>query len=201
MQRPSQCRGRGGVSWPNLRLLQLKIFPLRSSRVWSTLTAWTGGASACCSTRCSSANLRSTGSIYYTAYSIVSTYCCNALPLRCDEDELFWSICNEAAYFPRFLSREAKQVSHILQSTHRNTFDNPSQQQILFLPKNIFCEDYIWLSVAWLVADPAAAAGEEPGQAARRVGLRGGRHQDPALLQTHRLRKTGEKTNSSSLQT
>ena len=28
----------------------------------------------------------------------------------CDEDELFWSICNEQAYFPRFLSKEAKQI-------------------------------------------------------------------------------------------
>ena len=28
----------------------------------------------------------------------------------CDEDELFWSICNEQAYFPRFLSKEAKQL-------------------------------------------------------------------------------------------
>ena len=28
----------------------------------------------------------------------------------CDEDELFWSICNEQAYFPRFLSKEAKQM-------------------------------------------------------------------------------------------
>ena len=30
----------------------------------------------------------------------------------CDEDELFWSICNEQPYYPRFLSREAK---HVLQ--------------------------------------------------------------------------------------
>ena len=28
----------------------------------------------------------------------------------CDEDELFWSICNEQAYFPRFLSKEAKAI-------------------------------------------------------------------------------------------
>ena len=32
----------------------------------------------------------------------------------CDEDELFWSICNEAAYFPRFLSREAKHILLLL---------------------------------------------------------------------------------------
>ena len=32
----------------------------------------------------------------------------------CDEDELFWSICNEAAYFPRFLSRETKHVLLLL---------------------------------------------------------------------------------------
>ena len=30
----------------------------------------------------------------------------------CDEDELFWSVCNEQPYYPRFLSREAK---HVLQ--------------------------------------------------------------------------------------
>ena len=39
----------------------------------------------------------------------------------CDEDELFWSICNEQAYFPRFLSKEAKQllllVSYYIAST------------------------------------------------------------------------------------
>ena len=32
----------------------------------------------------------------------------------CVKDELFWSICNEAAYFPRFLSREAKHVLLLL---------------------------------------------------------------------------------------
>jgi len=32
----------------------------------------------------------------------------------CDEDELFWSICNEQAYFPRFLSKEAKQILLLL---------------------------------------------------------------------------------------
>ena len=32
----------------------------------------------------------------------------------CDEDELFWSICNEPAYFPRFLSKEAKQMLLLL---------------------------------------------------------------------------------------
>jgi novel protein kinase C delta type len=25
----------------------------------------------------------------------------------CDEDELFWSICNEQPYYPRWLSKEA----------------------------------------------------------------------------------------------
>ena len=28
----------------------------------------------------------------------------------CDEDELFWSICNEQAFFPKFLSKEAVQL-------------------------------------------------------------------------------------------
>jgi len=32
----------------------------------------------------------------------------------CDEDELFWSICNEQAYFPRFLSKEAKAILLLL---------------------------------------------------------------------------------------
>eukprot|EP00095_Tigriopus_kingsejongensis_P005455 maker-scaffold224_size251237-snap-gene-1.54 protein:Tk05455 transcript:maker-scaffold224_size251237-snap-gene-1.54-mRNA-1 annotation:"hypothetical protein DAPPUDRAFT_309380" len=32
----------------------------------------------------------------------------------CDEDELFWSICNEQPYFPRFLSREAKHILQLL---------------------------------------------------------------------------------------
>ena len=34
----------------------------------------------------------------------------------CDEDELFWSICNEQAYFPRFLSKEAKQLLLLVSS-------------------------------------------------------------------------------------
>ena len=38
----------------------------------------------------------------------------------CDEDELFWSICNEQPYFPRFLSREAK---HILQLVRVLNYD------------------------------------------------------------------------------
>jgi len=32
----------------------------------------------------------------------------------CDEDELFWSICNEQPYFPRFLTREAKHLLELL---------------------------------------------------------------------------------------
>lgn len=32
----------------------------------------------------------------------------------CDEDELFWSICNEAAYFPKFLTTETKQLLALL---------------------------------------------------------------------------------------
>jgi serine/threonine protein kinase len=28
----------------------------------------------------------------------------------CDEDDLFWSICNEQPHFPRFLSREANSI-------------------------------------------------------------------------------------------
>lgn len=31
-----------------------------------------------------------------------------------DEEELFWSICNEDAYYPRFLSKEAKQLLVLL---------------------------------------------------------------------------------------
>ncbi|XP_069674587.1 putative protein kinase C delta type homolog isoform X6 [Periplaneta americana] len=32
----------------------------------------------------------------------------------CDEDELFWSICNEQPHFPRFLSREANGILSLL---------------------------------------------------------------------------------------
>ena len=32
--------------------------------------------------------------------------------LGCDEDELFWSICNEVAFFPKFLTKESK---HLIQ--------------------------------------------------------------------------------------
>ena len=30
----------------------------------------------------------------------------------CDEDELFWSICNETVFFPKFLTKESK---HLIQ--------------------------------------------------------------------------------------
>ncbi len=43
----------------------------------------------------------------------------------CDEDELFWSICNEQPYFPRFLSREAK---HILQLVGREARIRPCRR-------------------------------------------------------------------------
>lgn len=33
-----------------------------------------------------------------------------------DEDELFWSICNEQVHFPRFLSREAKRLLDLVSS-------------------------------------------------------------------------------------
>nr|CAH0108306.1 unnamed protein product [Daphnia galeata] len=32
----------------------------------------------------------------------------------CDEDELFWCICNEQAYYPRFLAKETKAVLVLL---------------------------------------------------------------------------------------
>jgi hypothetical protein len=32
------------------------------------------------------------------------------------QDELFWSICNEQAYFPRFLPKEAKHILDLVRS-------------------------------------------------------------------------------------
>ncbi len=32
----------------------------------------------------------------------------------CDEDELFWCICNEQAYYPRFLAKETKAILVLL---------------------------------------------------------------------------------------
>ena len=40
----------------------------------------------------------------------------------CDEDELFWSICNEQAYFPRFLSKEAKQLLLLVRQQASNSY-------------------------------------------------------------------------------
>ena len=34
----------------------------------------------------------------------------------CDEDELFWSICNETVFFPKFLTKESK---HLIQLVSR----------------------------------------------------------------------------------
>ena len=48
----------------------------------------------------------------------------------CDEDELFWSICNEQPYFPRFLSREAK---HILQLVRVLNYDQEQFDNIFSL--------------------------------------------------------------------
>ncbi|XP_075730323.1 uncharacterized protein LOC119164664 isoform X2 [Rhipicephalus microplus] len=38
-----------------------------------------------------------------------------------DEDELFWSVCNEEAYYPRFLSREAKSLLVLLLDKNAET--------------------------------------------------------------------------------
>ncbi|KAH9364742.1 hypothetical protein HPB48_014875 [Haemaphysalis longicornis] len=41
-----------------------------------------------------------------------------------DEDELFWSVCNEEAYYPRFLSREAKSLLVLKSLADVSNFDS-----------------------------------------------------------------------------
>lgn len=36
----------------------------------------------------------------------------------CDEDELFWCICNEQAYYPRFLAKETKAILVLVMLIH-----------------------------------------------------------------------------------
>ena len=48
----------------------------------------------------------------------------------CDEDELFWSICNEQPYYPRFLSREAKHVLQLV--SYGVEYFDPSISHIFF---------------------------------------------------------------------
>ena len=95
----------------------------------------------------------------------------------CDEDELFWSICNEQPYFPRFLSREAK---HILQLVSRLV--------------KLIC-------ICRLMIIKFAAFGKRPFEAAGGDIGGFGRRRRSALLQIHRLCSTRKEGNRSALST
>ena len=50
-------------------------------------------------------------SILYLSLLIIYSIIIGQSPFNgCDEDELFWSICNEQAFFPTFLIKEAVQL-------------------------------------------------------------------------------------------
>jgi serine/threonine protein kinase len=52
----------------------------------------------------------------------------------CDEDELFWSICNEQPQYPRFLSREANSILCLVSS-----LSFPSSVQVTEVFWKTFC--------------------------------------------------------------
>lgn len=57
----------------------------------------------------------------------------------CDEDELFWSICNEQPFFPEHLTRETKQILTLVSCR--------------FIPfKALFVPDYAYLRLSWTQA-------------------------------------------------
>jgi novel protein kinase C delta type len=49
-----------------------------------------------------------------------------------DEDELFWSICNEPVHFPRFLSKEAKAVLERVIILHHSTHTQTTNEMLVF---------------------------------------------------------------------
>ena len=52
----------------------------------------------------------------------------------CDEDELFWSICNEQPFYPKFITKEAIQILMKVMSSHRIArFHNSSCHFVLIL--------------------------------------------------------------------
>nr|XP_050033080.1 serine/arginine repetitive matrix protein 2-like isoform X1 [Dermacentor andersoni] len=61
-----------------------------------------------------------------------------------DEDELFWSVCNEEAYYPRFLSREAKSLLVLLLDKNAETrLGMPS------CPAGDVCDQPFFRNIQW----------------------------------------------------
>ena len=105
----------------------ISLFLYRLSKVWSTIIVWTGGHLVFYFMKCFWVSLLSMVTfsknfihflfiifVYYFRlllfYYFLFIY--YLFFLGCDEDELFWSICNEVAFFPKFLTKESK---HLIQ--------------------------------------------------------------------------------------
>lgn len=56
----------------------------------------------------------------------------------CDEDELFWSICNEIPWYPFYLSKEALNILSKVSLNFANDGNNFTQTIMAFEKKNVF---------------------------------------------------------------
>ena len=63
----------------------------------------------------------------------------------CDEDELFWSICNEQPFFPKHLTRETKQILTLVRPR--------------FIPFKAFLSLTMLIQAGWVEIEVDRAAG------------------------------------------